>query len=446
MEFNIQEFMNGIIEKNPTEVKFHQAVRDTLTSLVPIINENPIYCQEKILERLIEPERTISFRVPWVDDKGEIQINRGWRVQFSSSIGPFKGGIRFAEDVNLDTIKFLGFEMVLKNGLTTLPLGGSKGGADFDSSNKSDAEIMRFCQSFMTELYRYIGPNTDIPAGDLGVGYKEIGYLFGQYKRLANEFTGTITGKKHNWGGSLIRPEATGYGVAYFIKNMLENTGQTIENKRVSISGYGNVGAHLVEKLDELGAKVVTASDPYGYIYDSEGITGEKIEFLKELWIVHRSPIKKYAEKYNVPYYENMKPWREKVDIAIPSSKENELTLRDSEMLVENSVLCVCEAANMPVTEEAVKYLKDNRILFAPGKAANAGGVAVSGLEMSQNAMHCSWSADEVDDKLKEIMSDIHKTCLKYGSEKDGWVNYVDGANIGSFIKVADSILSQGVV
>ncbi|MGY3748724.1 NADP-specific glutamate dehydrogenase [Vagococcus acidifermentans] len=444
--FNVDEFMQELIDRTPIEKDFHQSVREVMHSIEPYIKEHPKYLDDKLLERLIEPERIIAFRVPWVDDKGDVQVNRGWRVQFNSAIGPYKGGIRFAPDVTLDTVKFLAFEMIFKNSLTSLPLGAAKGGADFDPAGKSDGEIMRFCQSFMTELYRYIGPDTDVPAGDLGVGHKEVGYMFGQYKRIMNEFTGVITGKKVNWGGSLIRPEATGYGVAYFAQCMLETIGEKLEGKTVSVSGYGNVGSFLIEKLDALGAKVVTAADPFGYIYDPDGISGEKLDFIKDLWVVHRRPIKDYADKFGVEYVEGKGPWEVPVDVAIPSSRQNELNLDDAKTLVKNGVLCVCEAANMPTTEDAMQFFVEKELLYAPGKAANAGGVAVSGLEMAQNSMHYSWSAEEVDEKLHTFMENIHQTCIDYGKKENGYVNYVDGANIGGFIKVADAMIDLGVV
>lgn len=442
---DVEAFMENLIAKDPLEKEYHQSVREVIYSLKPFIQENPHYAEKKLLERLVEPERIITFRVSWVDDAGEVQVNRAWRIQFNSAIGPYKGGIRFAPEVNLDTIKFLGFEMIFKNSLTSLPLGAGKGGADFDPQGKSDGEIMRFCQAFMTELYRHIGEDTDIPAGDLGVGHREVGYMYGQYRRIRNDFTGVITGKKAAWGGSLIRPEATGYGVAYFAEEMLATINEDFKGKRVSVSGYGAVGSYLIEKLDELGAIVVTAADPFGYIYDPDGITGEKIAYIKDLWTVNRRPITDYAEKYNVEYKEGS-PWEVPVDVAIPSSRQNELNEKDAQTLIDNGVICVCEAANMPSTEEAVTLFTQKEILFAPGKAANAGGVAVSGLEMAQNSAHYNWSALEVDEKLHGFMSNIHKTCLKYGTKENGYVNYVDGANIGGFVKVADAMLDQGII
>jgi glutamate dehydrogenase (NADP+) len=444
VSINVQEFMDNLIAQNPAETEFHQAVKEVVVSLAPFIDKNPKYAKNKILERLVEPERTISFRVPWVDDKGEIQINKGWRVEFNSAIGPYKGGIRFAPNVTVGTLKFLGFEQIFKNSLTSLPLGGGKGGANFDGRGKSDAEVMRFCQSFMTELFRHIGANTDVPAGDIGVGGREIGYMFGQYKRLANEFTGVFTGKGFNWGGSLIRPEATGYGVAYFCQSMLKTRGEDFEGKRVAASGYGNVGSFLIEKVIQLGGKVITVADPTGYIYDPDGVSGEKLEFVKTLWTVHRRPIKDYAEKFGVKYIEGS-PWEVPCDVAIPTSRQNELDLNDAKNLIKNGCTCVCEAANMPSSEEAINYFLDSKILFAPGKAANAGGVAVSGLEMAQNSMRYNWTAEEVEEKLKSIMANIHATCQEYGKEGN-YTNYVDGANIGGFIKVADAMIDQGIV
>ncbi|MGX6978078.1 NADP-specific glutamate dehydrogenase [Vagococcus elongatus] len=445
MVLNVEKFMEDLIKKNPYEVEFHQSVREVLHSIAPFIEKNPRYAENSLLERLVEPERTIMFRVPWVDDQGVVQVNRGWRVEFNSAIGPYKGGIRFAPDVTLGTVKFLGFEMIFKNGLTTLPLGAGKGGADFDCVGKSDGEVMRFCQSYMSELFRHIGPNTDIPAGDIGVGHREIGYMFGQYKRLTNEFTGVLTGKKFTMGGSLIRPEATGYGVTYFADAMLETVGDSVEGKTVAISGYGNVGAFTAEKVAEMGGKIVTASDQYGYIYDPEGIVGERLAFLKDLWVVHRRPIKDYADKFGCQYIENKRPWEVPVDIAIPTSRQNELDEVDAAALLKNGVICVVEGANMPCTEKAIDMFHKAGVLFAPGKAANAGGVAVSGLEMAQNSMHYSWSAEEVDQKLREIMGLIHDTCIEFGQTDKG-VNYVNGANIGGFVKVADAMIDLGII
>jgi len=393
-----------------------------------------------------EPERTIIFRVPWLDDKGEIQINRGFRIEMNSAIGPYKGGLRFHPTVNLGILKFLAFEQVFKNSLTTLPMGGGKGGSDFDPKGKSDNEVMRFCQSFMTELFRHIGADTDVPAGDIGVGGREIGYLFGQYKRLKNEFTGVLTGKGIEWGGSLIRPEATGYGVTYFAQEMLSTRGESFEGKTVCISGSGNVAQYAAEKVTQLGGKVVTLSDSNGFIYDPKGISPEKLKYVMELKNIKRGRIKDYAEKFGVEYFEGKRPWSVKCDIAMPNATQNEIDEADAKMLVKNGCICVAEGANMPSTPEAVEFFIRSKILFAPGKAANAGGVATSGLEMTQNSMRLPWSREEVDDRLKIIMKNIHSTCVKYGSKEDGYINYVDGANIGGFVKVANAMIAQGVV
>lgn len=445
-EVKVNEFMAKVIAKNPGEPEFHQAVREVVESLMPFIEENPKYKEAKILERMVEPERVIIFRVPWIDDKGEIQINRGYRVQMNSAIGPYKGGLRFHPSVNLGILKFLAFEQVFKNSLTTLPMGGGKGGSDFDPKGKSDNEVMRFCQSFMTELFRHIGPDTDVPAGDIGVGAREIGYMYGQYKRLVNEFTGVLTGKGIEWGGSLIRPEATGYGLVYFTEEMLKTRGESFKGKTVAISGSGNVAQYAVEKVLELGGKVVTLSDSNGFIYDKDGINREKLEYVMYLKNVKRGRIKEYADKYNVEYYEGKRPWIVSCDIALPCATQNELNEEDAKELIKNGCIAVAEGANMPSTPEAVEIFLQNKILYAPGKAANAGGVATSGLEMTQNSMRLPWSREEVDRKLHEIMINIHKTCVKYGTEKDGTVNYVKGANIGGFIKVADAMIAQGVV
>lgn len=445
-EVKVNEFMAKVIAKNPGEPEFHQAVREVVESLMPFIEENPKYKEAKILERMVEPERVIIFRVPWIDDKGEIQINRGYRVQMNSAIGPYKGGLRFHPSVNLGILKFLAFEQVFKNSLTTLPMGGGKGGSDFDPKGKSDNEVMRFCQSFMTELFRHIGPDTDVPAGDIGVGAREIGYMYGQYKRLVNEFTGVLTGKGIEWGGSLIRPEATGYGLVYFTEEMLKTRGESFKGKTVAISGSGNVAQYAVEKVLELGGKVVTLSDSNGFIYDKDGITRDKLEYVMYLKNVKRGRIKEYADKYNAEYYEGKRPWIVSCDIALPCATQNELNEEDAKELIKNGCIAVAEGANMPSTPEAVEIFLQNKILYAPGKAANAGGVATSGLEMTQNSMRLPWSREEVDKKLHEIMINIHKTCVKYGTEKDGTVNYVKGANIGGFIKVADAMIAQGVV
>ncbi len=441
----VNDFMAKVIAKNPGEVEFHQAVHEVVESLIPYIEENPQYKEAKILERMVEPERVIMFRVPWLDDKGNIQINRGFRIEMNSAIGPYKGGLRFHPTVNLGVLKFLAFEQVLKNSLTTLPMGGGKGGSDFDPKGKSDNEVMRFCQSFMTELQRHIGPNTDVPAGDIGVGGREIGFLYGQYKRLRNEFTGVLTGKGLEWGGSLIRPEATGYGATYFAKEMLATKGETFEGKTVVISGSGNVAQYATEKVTQLGGKVVTLSDSSGYIYDPDGIDAEKLEFVMYLKNVKRGRIKEYAEKYGVEYYAGERPWGVKCDVAMPCATQNEISGDDAQKLVDNGCIAVSEGANMPSTPEAVAIFHEHKLLFAPGKAANAGGVAVSGLEMSQNSLRLSWSREEVDNRLHQIMKDIHSTCVKYGTEGD-YVNYVEGANIGGFVKVADAMLAQGLV
>ncbi|MBO7496269.1 MAG: NADP-specific glutamate dehydrogenase [Salinivirgaceae bacterium] len=446
LNVEVDEFMAKLIAKNPGETEFHQAVREVVESLMPFINENPKYKQGKILERMVEPERVIMFRVPWLDDKGEIQINRGFRVQMNSAIGPYKGGLRLHPTVNLGILKFLAFEQVFKNSLTTLPMGGGKGGSDFDPKGKSDNEVMRFCQSFMTELSKHIGADTDVPAGDIGVGGREIGYLFGQYKRLRNEFTGVLTGKGLNWGGSLIRPEATGYGVVYFAQEMLKTKNDDIKGKTVCVSGSGNVAQYAVEKLIQLGAKPVTMSDSSGFIYDPDGITKEKLDFVFELKNVRRGRIKEYADKFGVKYFEGQRPWSIKCDVALPCATQNEVNEAEAKQLVANGVKIVCEGANMPSTAEAVEVFQNAKILYSPGKASNAGGVATSGLEMTQNSERLPWTREEVDAKLHQIMISIHQTCAKYGKEADGHINYVKGANIGGFIKVADAMLDQGLV
>ncbi|WET00905.1 NADP-specific glutamate dehydrogenase [Flavobacterium sp. YJ01] len=447
MEQKINEFMALIESKNPNEPEFLQAVREFAETVIPFISERKKYDGKNILLRIAEPERSIIFRVPWVDDKGEIIVNRGFRIQMNSAIGPYKGGIRFHHSVNLSVLKFLAFEQVFKNSLTTLPMGGGKGGSDFDPEGKSDGEIMRFCQSFMTELCRHIGPDLDVPAGDIGVGAREIGYLFGQYKRIRNEFTGVLTGKGLAYGGSLIRPEATGYGVVYFTDQMLRTIGHEIKGKRVAISGFGNVAWGVALKVNELGGKVVTISGPDGYIYDEDGISGEKIDHMLEMRATGDNRAERYLEKYpNAIFHKGKSPWEVKVDIAIPCATQNELNGEDAQKLIDNGVLCVTEAANMPSTLDAIKLFLDNKVLFAPGKAANAGGVAASGLEMTQNSIRLNWTSEEVDLRLKEIMIGIHNQCKKYGAEEDGYVNYVKGANIAGFVKVADAMLAQGVV
>ncbi len=444
-EQQVNDFMAKVIAKNPGEVEFHQAVHEVVESLVPFIEENPQYKEAKILDRMIEPERVLMFRVPWLDDKGIVQINRGFRIEMNSAIGPYKGGLRFHPTVNLGILKFLAFEQVLKNSLTTLPMGGGKGGSDFDPKGKTDNEVMRFCQSFMTELQRHIGPNTDVPAGDIGVGGREIGFLYGQYKRLRNEFTGVLTGKGLEWGGSLIRPEATGYGATYFAKEMLATKGETFEGKTVVISGSGNVAQYATEKVTQLGGKVVTLSDSSGYIHDPNGIDADKLAFVLNLKNVKRGRIKEYADNYGVEYHAGERPWGVKCDVAMPCATQNEISEEDARKLVANGCVAVSEGANMPSTPEAVTVFLEHKILFAPGKAANAGGVAVSGLEMSQNSLRLSWTREEVDNRLHQIMKDIHSTCVKYGTEGD-FVNYVEGANIGGFVKVADAMLAQGLV
>jgi len=441
----IDAFMDRVRAMNPSEPEFLQAVHEVAEAIIPYMEENPKYKTAKILDRIVEPERTLIFRVPWVDDKGEIQVNRGYRVEFNSAIGPYKGGLRFHPTVNLSVLKFLGFEQIFKNSLTTLPMGGGKGGSDFDPKGKSDREVMAFCQSFMTELARHIGADTDVPAGDIGVGGREIGYMFGQYKRLRNEFTGVLTGKGRNWGGSLIRPEATGYGTVYFAQEMLATKGQNFTGKTVVVSGSGNVAQYAIEKATELGAKVVTASDSSGYIYDAAGITPEKLAFLMELKNVKRGRIKEYADKYGCEFVAGKTPWGVKCDIALPCATQNELNGDDARALVSNGCMCVAEGANMPSTPEAIEVFISNKILFAPGKASNAGGVATSGLEMSQNSLRLSWTREEVDQRLHNIMKSIHSACVKYGTEGDT-VNYVKGANIAGFVKVADAMIDQGVV
>ena len=433
--------------KNPNEPEFLQAVREFAETVMPFIANEKKYDGKNVLLRMAEPERSIIFRVPWVDDKGEIQVNRGFRIQMNSAIGPYKGGLRFHPTVNLSVLKFLAFEQVFKNSLTTLPMGGGKGGSDFDPQGKSDAEVMRFCQSFMTELCRHIGPDLDVPAGDIGVGAREIGYMFGQYKRIRNEFTGVLTGKGLAYGGSLIRPEATGYGVVYFTQQMLKTKGESIEGKTVAISGFGNVAWGVALKVNELGGKLVTISGPDGYIYDADGISGEKIEYMLEMRASGNNKAESFAEKFpSAVFHKGKSPWEAKVDIAIPCATQNELNEEDAKKLIANGVMCVTEAANMPCTLDAIKQFLDAKVLFAPGKAANAGGVAASGLEMTQNSIRLNWTSEEVDARLKDIMTGIHGQCKKYGTEADGYVNYVKGANIAGFVKVADAMLAQGVV
>lgn len=442
-----KEFLEYVVKKNPNEPEFLQAVSEVAEAVIPFIEENKKYQNKKLLERMVEPERVIIFRVPWIDDKDEIQVNRGFRVQMNSAIGPYKGGLRFHPSVNLSILKFLAFEQVYKNSLTTLPMGGGKGGSDFDPKGKSDTEVMNFCQSFMTELQRHIGANTDVPAGDIGVGAREVGYLYGQYKRLRNEFTGVLTGKGMTYGGSLIRPEATGYGTVYFAESMLQTRGDSLKGKIVVISGSGNVAQYATEKANEYDAKVVTLSDSSGYIYDPEGIDNEKLAYVMDLKNERRGRIKEYVDQYpNAQYFEGQSPWGVKCDIALPCATQNELVEEDAKTLVSNGCICVAEGANMPSTPEAMEVFLDKKILYGPGKAANAGGVAVSGLEMSQNSLRYNWPASKVDLKLKQIMADIHSTCVKYGTTDTGYIDYVRGANIGGFVKVADAMLAQGVV
>jgi glutamate dehydrogenase (NADP+) len=445
MSKNVELFMKNVIEKNPQEGEFHQAVREVVESVMPFIEKNPKYQKAKILERMVEPERVVIFRVPWLDDRGEVRINRGYRIQMNSALGPYKGGIRFHPTVNLGVLKFLAFEQVFKNSLTTLPMGGGKGGSDFDPKGKSDNEVMRFCQSFMTELSRHVGADTDVPAGDIGVGGREIGFMFGQYKRLRNEFTGVLTGKGLNWGGSLIRPEATGYGCVYFVAEMLKTRGESIKGKVCAISGSGNVAQYTAEKLIQLDAKVVTLSDSNGYIHDRDGLNTKKLNYVLELKNVHRGRIKEYAKEFGCKYVEGARPWEVKCDIAFPSATQNEIDKEDAKTLVKNGCMAVGEGANMPTTPEGVEVFQKAKILYAPGKASNAGGVATSGLEMSQNSQRMSWSREEVDEKLHQIMIKIHASCVKYGKEGK-YVDYVKGANIAGFVKVADAMLDQGVV
>jgi glutamate dehydrogenase (NADP+) len=445
MQKKVEDFMNYVAQKNPGEPEFHQAVREVVESIMPFVEANPKYQKAKILERMIEPERTIMFRVPWLDDKGEIQINKGYRIEMNSAIGPYKGGLRLHPSVNLGILKFLAFEQVFKNALTTLPMGGGKGGSDFDPKGKSDNEIMKFCQSFMTELSRHIGPDTDVPAGDIGVGGREIGYMFGQYKRLRNEFSGVLTGKGLNWGGSLIRPEATGYGCVYFVEEMLKTRGESLKGKVCAVSGSGNVAQYTVEKLLQLGAKVVTLSDSNGFIYDEAGIDKKELSCVLELKNVKRGRIKECAKEFKCEYFDKQKPWSVKCDIAFPSATQNEIDEVDAKALVKNGCIAVGEGANMPTTPQGVEVFQKAKILYAPGKASNAGGVATSGLEMSQNSLRLSWTSEEVESRLHNIMIAIHEQCVKYGKSGD-YVDYVKGANIAGFVKVADAMLSQGLV
>ncbi|RLF59335.1 MAG: NADP-specific glutamate dehydrogenase [Thermoplasmata archaeon] len=445
IEQDVTTFMEKVKEKDPGQKEFHQAVQEVVESLMPFVKKHPKYQQFNILERIVEPERTIMFRVPWMDDNGEIHVNRGYRVEFNSAIGPYKGGLRFHPSVNLSILKFLGFEQIFKNSLTTLPMGGGKGGSDFDPKGKSDDEVMRFCQMFMTELQRHIGQFTDVPAGDIGVGGREIGYMFGQYRKIRNEFVGVLTGKGLKWGGSLIRPEATGYGSTYFAQNMLKTKKDSLKGKTVAVSGSGNVAQYTVEKVTQLGGKVVTLSDSSGMIHDPEGIGEKKLAFVMQLKNVKRGRIKEYADKFGATYEVGKRPWDVKCDVAFPSATQNEISGDQAKALVDNGCICISEGANMPTTPEGVEIFLENKVLFGPGKAANAGGVSTSGLEMSQNSYRMNWSREEVDSKLQNIMKSIHDSCVKYG--KDGsFVNYVAGANIAGFVKVADAMIDQGVI
>ncbi len=444
---NVKEIMNSLEAKHPGEKEYLQAVHEVLESIEDVYNENPQYADAKIIERLVEPDRILTFKVSWVDDNGDVQVNLGYRIQFNGAIGPYKGGLRFHPSVNLSILKFLGFEQIFKNALTTLPMGGGKGGSDFNPKGKSDSEIMRFCQAFMLELWSLIGPNTDVPAGDIGVGGREIGFLYGMYKKLAKEHTGVLTGKGSNWGGSNMRPEATGYGNVYFAQEMLATKDDDFVGKIVAISGFGNVAWGAAAKVTELGGKVVTLSGPDGYVYDPKGIDADKIDYMLELRASNNDVVAPYAEEFpEATFYPGKRPWEQKVDIAMPCATQNELNEADAKQLVDNGCMLVAEGANMPCTEEAIEVFQNNKVLYAPGKASNAGGVATSGLEMSQNSLRYSWSNEEVDAKLHKIMKDIHAACVQYGTEKDGYVNYVNGANIAGFVKVADSMLDLGVI
>ncbi len=442
---NVDEIINDLEKKHPGEMEYLQAVHEVLISIKDVYNENPQYESAKIIERLVEPDRVLTFKVPWVDDTGNVQVNLGYRVQYNNAIGPYKGGLRFHPSVNLSILKFLGFEQIFKNSLTTLPMGGAKGGSDFNPKGKSPNEIMRFCQSFMLELWRLIGPSTDVPAGDIGVGGREVGYLYGMYKKLTHEHTGVLTGKGINWGGSLIRPEATGFGTVYFANEMLATRNESFKDKIVAVSGFGNVAWGAVRKATELGAKVVTLSGPDGYIYDPDGVADVKIDYMLELRATNEDIVEPYAEEFGVEFFPGRRPWEVKCDIALPCATQNELNEQDALNLVKNNCMCVCEGANMPSTPEAIELFHKNKMLYAPGKASNAGGVAVSGLEMAQNSMRYSWAAEGVDDKLRRIMQDIHQACRENGLDEDGYVDYVKGANIAGFLKVADAMLDQGV-
>ncbi len=447
MESKINAFMEYAKTRNSHEPEFLQAVHEVAEAIIPFIEENPSYKGKMLLERMIEPERVIMFRVPWVDDSGKTRVNRGFRVEFNSAIGPYKGGLRFHPSVNLSILKFLGFEQVFKNSLTTLPMGGGKGGSDFDPKGKSDNEVMSFTRSFMSELFRHIGPNTDIPAGDIGVGGREIGFLFGQYKKLRNEFTGVLTGKGMAWGGSLIRPEATGYGTVYFAEHMLDTKGDSFKGKTVAVSGSGNVAQYATEKVTQLGGKVITLSDSGGYIYDADGIDADKLEYVMELKNIQRGRISEYVNEYpNAKYIKGERPWSVKCDVALPCATQNELNEDEAKILVANGVICIAEGANMPTTPEGIEVFQKSNALYAPGKASNAGGVAVSGLEMSQNSLRFNWTREEVDAKLHRIMNDIHASCVKFGTDDNGSIDYVKGANVAGFVKLADAMLDQGVV
>lgn len=443
---NIDKLIQQLEAKHPGEVEYLQAVKEVLITIEDEYNKHPEFEKAKIAERLVEPDRIFTFKIPWVDDRGDVQVNLGYRVQFNNAIGPYKGGLRFHPSVNLSILKFLGFEQIFKNALTTLPMGGGKGGSDFNPKGKSDAEVMRFCQAFMLELWRHIGPDTDVPAGDIGVGGREVAYMYGMYRKLARENTGVLTGKNLEFGGSLIRPEATGFGGLYFVKQMLETAGQSIKDKTIAISGFGNVAWGAALKATELGAKVVTISGPDGYIYDEKGIAGEKIEYMLELRATCNDVVAPYAEQFGAKFVAGRKPWEVKVDIALPCATQNELDEHDAATLVANGVMCVAEISNMGCTPEAIELLLKHKIMYGPGKAVNAGGVATSGLEMTQNAMHISWTATEVDQKLHQIMSEIHSQCVKYGTEADGYINYMKGANVAGFLKVAKAMLAQGIL
>ena len=444
---DIERIMNDLEKKHPGEMEYHQAVREVLESIEEVYDENPQFESAGILDRVIEPDRIFTFKVPWADDNGNVQVNLGYRVQFNNAIGPYKGGLRFHPSVNLSILKFLGFEQVFKNSLTTLPMGGGKGGSDFNPKGKSNAEIMRFCQSFMLELWQFIGPDTDVPAGDIGVGGREIGFLYGMYKKLKREHTGVLTGKGINWGGSLIRPEATGFGAVYFVKEMLTSKGESIDGKTFALSGFGNVAWGAATKINQLGGKVLTISGPDGYIYDPDGISGEKIEYMLELRASNEDIVKPYSYEFpGAKFFQGKRPWEVKCDIALPCATENELGKEDAQNLINNGCTCVAEGANMPSTPEAIEMFQEAKVLFAPGKAVNAGGVATSGLEMSQNAMKLGWPSEEVDERLHHIMISIHETCMEHGREDDGYVNYVKGANIAGFLKVANAMLDQGVI